>query len=317
MALSPARRNGRHESRAASSSRRRSRRSCRARSGRRRPSRRSRAAPVRAAQRSTSAPGAARPAGCCCCAPRSRCPPPRRASPRTGIRPPFARIASTLLTSPAAISGVPGSRAFSSSIATSRAYEPSQSPLARGGRRRPRQQVDRERDELEPDRREHQRLAADRHVRKRAQPSAEQLPRTRATRATSTKTIRGPSGRGRGSGGSAGEPVVQRRDDERVELAAALRLELMHGRLDRDAGAVRAIRRQRVEGVRDEDQPRTERDLRAREPVRIAGAVPALVVVEHVRVDRRECEAADELVADHRVALDELLLDARSAGRPC
>ena len=44
---------------------------------------------------------------------------------------------------------------------------------------------------------------------------------------------------------------------------------------------VGVARREHVVGVGDRDQPRRQRDLLAREPVRVAGAVPALVVAEH------------------------------------
>ena len=66
---------------------------------------------------------------------------------------------------------------------------------------------------------------------------------------------------------------MERGDDQRVELPAALTLKLVHRGLDRDAAPVGPVGRERVEGVGDEDQARAEGDLRAGEAVRVA--VPA------------------------------------------
>src|SRR5207244_6203947 len=67
----------------------------------------------------------------------------------------------------------------------------------------------------------------------------------------------------------------ERGHDLRVELRTGAALELRE-RLVRDEPAtVGALRGHRVEGVRDEEDPRAERDLLARQPIRIAPAVPA------------------------------------------
>ena len=55
--------------------------------------------------------------------------------------------------------------------------------------------------------------------------------------------------------------------------------------------AARRGRRHRVERVGDEDDARSERDLVARQPERVAGAVPPLVVVADPAVDRRHAQA--------------------------
>src|SRR4051794_6710151 len=49
----------------------------------------------------------------------------------------------------------------------------------------------------------------------------------------------------------------------------------------REPPAIRAVGRHRVVRVADEDDPRLERDLLARDAVGIAAAVPALVAVAH------------------------------------
>ena len=62
--------------------------------------------------------------------------------------------------------------------------------------------------------------------------------------------------------------------------------------------AVGAVGGHRVERVGDEDDPRAERDVLARQAVRVAAAVPGLVVVADPRVDRRDAEALEQPVAD-------------------
>ena len=69
----------------------------------------------------------------------------------------------------------------------------------------------------------------------------------------------------------------------------------------------------RVPGVRDEDDARAERDLLAAQPVRVAGAVPALVVVEHPVGDRLDAEALEHPVADLRMAWSTSRSDSLSA----
>ena len=81
--------------------------------------------------------------------------------------------------------------------------------------------------------------------------------------------------------------------------------------------AVRPVVRDRVERVRDGEDPRAERDLLADEPVRIAAAVPALVV----RADDldagpvQEGDAADHLRAEQGVRLHQRATRPRSAAR--
>ena len=71
--------------------------------------------------------------------------------------------------------------------------------------------------------------------------------------------------------------------------------------------AVRAVARDRVERVGNGEHARAERDLRLLEPVRIAAAVPALVVVPHdlkpLSLEQRD--AAQQLLAEHRVRLEQ------------
>ena len=72
---------------------------------------------------------------------------------------------------------------------------------------------------------------------------------------------------------------------------------------------VGAIRRQCVELVDDREDARTERNRIARETVRVATPVPALVVGEHVRRHGvRERHASEDLGAHLRVYLDLLAL---------
>ena len=73
-------------------------------------------------------------------------------------------------------------------------------------------------------------------------------------------------------------------------------------------GPVRARGRDRVERVGDADDPRLDRDPLPREPVRIAAAVPALVMPAHRRGERRVAEALDHLAARGGVLLHELEL---------
>ena len=66
---------------------------------------------------------------------------------------------------------------------------------------------------------------------------------------------------------------------------------------------VDAFGRHRVVRVGDEDDARAERDLVAAEPVGIAVAVPALVMMEHPFRDRLDPEALEHPEADLRMAL--------------
>src|SRR5712691_1960130 len=105
----------------------------------------------------------------------------------------------------------------------------------------------------------------------------------------------------RGALGDSGEPaaaeearlvapdVLERVDDTRAELRPGVAAELLERGVDASGAAVRAVARQRIEGVGDEDDPRGEGDLLGGEAVGIAGSVDPLVApagdLEH---DRRQ-----------------------------
>src|SRR5204862_6828688 len=68
---------------------------------------------------------------------------------------------------------------------------------------------------------------------------------------------------------------------------------------------VGAVARHRVEGVRDREHARLDRDLLARSAGRIPGAVPTLVVVEDVWDRAAECRQPEQdLRAERRVLAD-------------
>ena len=76
--------------------------------------------------------------------------------------------------------------------------------------------------------------------------------------------------------------------------------------------AVRAVRRQRVERVGDGEDPRRDRDRVAGQPVGIAGAVPALVVMaDDVARRAEELDVAHDLPAGHGVLLHDQPLGGR------
>src|ERR687887_498332 len=88
---------------------------------------------------------------------------------------------------------------------------------------------------------------------------------------------------------------LERGDGARAELGAGGAAKLLDRLVRRPRRAIDARRQHRVERVGDVDDARAERDLLALDPVRVAGAVPALVVV----ADRRhrvleEAEAVDD-----------------------
>ena len=67
---------------------------------------------------------------------------------------------------------------------------------------------------------------------------------------------------------------------------------------------VRAVRRQRVEVVDEEQDPRAERDVLSLEPARIAAAVPPLVMILNERRDRvRKRYSSDDVRTDLRMCL--------------
>ncbi len=90
-----------------------------------------------------------------------------------------------------------------------------------------------------------------------------------------------------GSGNGYGRVVdtgrfAHHRDEDggetRVELRSCLLLDFFQGVFDRQRIAVRPVGGHRVEGVDDREDACRERDLDSPKPVRVAGAVPALVV---------------------------------------
>src|SRR5207253_6950323 len=70
----------------------------------------------------------------------------------------------------------------------------------------------------------------------------------------------------------------ERLDDVRVELAPRLAEDLAPRGRPAHCLAVRAVTRHRVERVRDGEDPRPEGNLGAADPIRVAAAVPALVM---------------------------------------
>src|SRR5436309_15395927 len=77
------------------------------------------------------------------------------------------------------------------------------------------------------------------------------------------------------------ELVGERVDDLRVELRARATLELLERVARRQRLAVDALARHRVVRVGNEDDACAERNLLAAQPVGVAVAVPALVVMQH------------------------------------
>ena len=106
--------------------------------------------------------------------------------------------------------------------------------------------------------------------------------------------------------------------DLRVELGAGAALDLGQRLFMGERTAVRPVARHRVEGVCDREHAGLERDLLACLPGRVARAVPALVVVEHVRnrVAQRG-DAEDEPRAGLRVLADLRELVVVEAAPPC
>src|SRR3989442_12225266 len=89
----------------------------------------------------------------------------------------------------------------------------------------------------------------------------------------------------RSGGGELVPDPAQRRlaageglDHGGVELPPGLAVDLRPRLLPAAGCAIGAVARHRIQRVGDGEDPRSERDLLGREPVRIAVAVPALVV---------------------------------------
>src|SRR5207244_3549851 len=66
--------------------------------------------------------------------------------------------------------------------------------------------------------------------------------------------------------------LLERLDAARVELPAGVPAQLLQGLVMRNRPAVGAVAGHRVEGVRDEQDARRERDVLAGQAVRVAGA---------------------------------------------
>ena len=106
------------------------------------------------------------------------------------------------------------------------------------------------------------------------------------------------------------DPVDERADEGRVELAPGRVLEPVQRLPDVERLAVRPRRRHRRERVADREDPGDQRDVLAGEPVEVAVAVPALVVVADPGPDELDVGQ----VADDRVAQRDVLLDDRVLG---
>src|SRR5262249_48042635 len=107
-----------------------------------------------------------------------------------------------------------------------------------------------------------------------------------------------------------GERLVRDRleggDHVGVELRARGDADLLAGGGDAGAGAVRPVGRERGERAGDREPAGGERDLLAGQPVRVAVAVPALVVVADDELAfAEEVDVAQDLRADHRVLGDQ------------
>ena len=102
----------------------------------------------------------------------------------------------------------------------------------------------------------------------------------------------------------------------RVERPPGLLPEQQQRGLVRHRLVIRPLRRERVEVVDDREDAGAQRDVVAPQPLRIALAVPALVVAQDERRDRvGERHGADDLGADLRVNADLLELFLRERAR--
>ena len=113
----------------------------------------------------------------------------------------------------------------------------------------------------------------------------------------------------------SGRRSMKRSTTRGIERAAGFLLQQQQRGLVRHRLVVRAIRRERVEVVHDRQDAGAERDVIALQPLRIALAIPSLVVAEDERRHRvRERHRADDLGADLRVNANllELFLGERT-----
>ena len=98
---------------------------------------------------------------------------------------------------------------------------------------------------------------------------------------------------------------------QRIELDAGQLVDLLDRPLDRPRLLVRALVDQCVEDVGDSDDPAMQRDVLTRQPVRIAAAVPRLVMAARDllgTLEDREIAAAQDLGAHARVRLHQVEL---------
>src|SRR5439155_19865812 len=79
--------------------------------------------------------------------------------------------------------------------------------------------------------------------------------------------------------------------------------------------AVETVRRHRVERVGDKEDPGAKRDLRSGEAVRISGAVPAFMVVEHPLRHRTDAQALQHSRAKRGMLLEDGPLGLRQGRR--
>ncbi len=99
------------------------------------------------------------------------------------------------------------------------------------------------------------------------------------------------------------------------KCVARAALELRDRRSARPRSPIQTVRRHRVEGIGDEDDPRAEWDLVAGDAVWITGPVPALVVMQNPVGDRLDAEALQHAVPDLGMPLYDEPLGARQRRR--
>ena len=131
------------------------------------------------------------------------------------------------------------------------------------------------------------------------------------TRPASASRGRRPARRRRAAAASAAVSIPSTNTLTRclVELGARRILEPRERLAEVERLAVRAGRRHRRERVADGEDPGDERDFLALEPVEVAVAVPALVVVADPGPDDLDVrEVADDHVAEGDVLLDDVVL---------
>ena len=296
----------------------RSRRRGRQRSARPRPSRRSRAAS------SSGAPsgrrgrrGAAGRAGCCCCGRGSRCrPPQRRAAHR------HQAVVGDDRDEIAREPGRDDRRARAGGVQrehpTSSAYETSQSARATEDGVDHGSKSDGKATSCSPIAAKASHVAADRMSASAPSRPPSSLPSDERYE-SDVEEDHGVELEGRvagdGSLGARGARAAPRRSAGRTAGRSRPGARASRPRPRRRGGrsgrtSARRRRRRRGSGA-------SRRDLGAREAVRVAGAVPALVVVQHVRVDRREAEAAQRARSRSPSAARPARARRRSAAPAC